>query len=97
MPNDTPEKRLADLNASFEEAGPSVVRAELDLRRLGTKGSPSQTNAAVVWLKNKTDQERRERRATDRKNTRRWLITTLVAVLSLVIAVLAFILAAGQP
>ena len=94
---DTPEERLDQLFNSFEEGGVPSVRAELDLGRLGTNGTPSQTNAAAIWLKNKAEEAEVEQKSFSRKQTRRWLITTFVAVLALIVAGLAFILAAGQP
>lgn len=94
---DTPEERLDQLFVSFDEAGAPSVRAEFDLGRLGTSGTPSQTNAAAVWLKNKAEEAEQTQKSFHRKQTRRWLVMTFISVLALVVAGLAFILAAGQP
>ena len=94
---DTSEERLDELFDSFDEAGAPSVRAEFDLGRLGTSGTPSQANAAAVWLKNKAEAAESDQKSFRRKQTRRWLFTTFIALLALGVAGVAFILAAGQP
>lgn len=97
MAPESPDHRLQDLFDAFEDAGVPSVRADLDLGRLGTKGNPSQTNAAVVWLKNKSESQQQEDKRFRRRQTRRWLFTSFIAFLALILGAFSFILAAGQP